>query len=93
MPNPKTGTVTDDTGTAVTQSKAGKVEFRMDRHCNVNVPFGKISFDTDKLVENAESLITAIKAEKPSSVKGTYIKNCTVSSTMGVGLQVRVGDN
>lgn len=90
MPNPKTGTVTDDTGSAVAASKAGKVEFRMDRHGNVSVPFGKLSFDVDKLRENVEVVIAAIKAERPASAKGVYMKNVTISSTMGVGLKVLI---
>jgi large subunit ribosomal protein L1 len=90
MPNPKTGTVTDDTAAAVQQSKAGKVEFRMDRHGNINVPFGKASFETDKLAENAETVLAAVRAEKPAGARGTYIKNCTVSTTMGVGVRVVV---
>lgn len=88
MPNPKTGTVTDDTAAAVVQSKAGRVEFRMDRHGNISVPFGKRSFDTAKLVENAEVVVAAVKSERPTGAKGIYIKNCTVSSTMGVGIPV-----
>lgn len=92
MPNPKTGTVTDDTGAAVRESKGGKVEFRMDRHGNVAVAFGKRSFEAGKLVENAQTLIAAIKAEKPAGTKGEFIKRCTVSSTMGVGLRVNVRD-
>jgi len=92
MPNPKTGTVTDDIATAVAQCKAGKVEFRMDKHGNVNVAFGKRSFDTAKLVENARALIAAIKAEKPAGLKGVYIRRCAVSSTMGVGVKVNVTD-
>jgi len=92
MPNPKTGTVTDDTATAVAQSMAGKVEFRMDKHGNVNAPFGKRSFETGKLVENAHVLIAAVKAEKPAGAKGVYLKRCTVSSTMGVGIRVNVTD-
>ncbi|MDD4871479.1 MAG: 50S ribosomal protein L1 [Kiritimatiellae bacterium] len=92
MPNPKTGTVTDDTATAVAQSKAGKVEFRMDRHGNASVPFGKLSFAVEKLVENANSIISGIKGAKPAGFKGVYIKTCTVSSTMGVGLRVNVKD-
>lgn len=91
MPNPKTGTVTDDTAAAVEQSKAGKVEFRMDRTGNINVPFGKLSFTAEKLVENAKTIISAVKAEKPAGAKGTYIKNCTVSATMSVGLRVDHG--
>ena len=92
MPNPKTGTVTDDTGVAVGQSKAGKVEFRMDKHGNVNVPFGKRSFDTARLLENANVIVSAVKAEKPAGAKGVYIKRCTVTSTMGVGVRVNVTD-
>jgi large subunit ribosomal protein L1 len=93
MPNPKTGTVTDDTATAVAQSKAGKVEFRMDRHGNISVPFGKLSFAHDKLVDNANSIVAGVKAAKPAGLKGAYIKTCTVSSTMGVGLRVNVKDS
>ncbi len=92
MPNPKTGTVTDDTATAVNLSRAGKVEFRMDRHGNVNVPFGKCSFDAVKLKENAEAIIAGVRAEKPAGAKGTFIKSCSVSSTMGVGVKVDVHD-
>ena len=92
MPNPKTGTVTDDTAAAVRQCKAGRVEFRMDRHGNVSVPFGKLSFDTKALVENAETVIAAIKAARPASAKGVFLKRVTVTSTMGVGLRVNVRD-
>ena len=92
MPNPKTGTVTDDTAAAVRACKAGQVEFRMDRQGNVHVPCGKLSFDRQKLVENIETLVNAIKAEKPAGAKGVFIKSCTVSSTMGVGLRVNVRD-
>jgi large subunit ribosomal protein L1 len=92
MPNPKTGTVTDDTAAAVRESKAGKVEFRMDRHGNVAVGFGRRSFDAPKLVENAQAIIAAIRAEKPAGTKGEFIKRCTVSATMGVGLRVNVRD-
>ncbi len=92
MPNPKTGTVTDDTAAAVNASKAGKVEFRMDRHGNINVPCGKLSFETEKLAENIHTVVEAVKAERPASAKGQYIKNCTVTSTMGVGLRVALRD-
>jgi large subunit ribosomal protein L1 len=92
MPNPKTGTVTDDTASAVNLSKAGRVEFRMDRNGNVNAPVGKLSFDVDQLVENVEALITALKAEKPAAVKGVFLKKVTVSSTMGVGVRVNIRD-
>ncbi len=92
MPNPKTGTVTQDTEAAVIQSKAGKVDFRMDRHANIHVPFGKKSFDKQKLVENAGAVLAAIKAERPAGAKGAYIKNCSASSTMGVGLRIITKD-
>jgi large subunit ribosomal protein L1 len=92
MPNPKTGTVTDDTAEAVRLAKAGKVEFRMDRHGNICVPIGKISFDTGKLVENGQAVVVAVKAERPAGAKGDYLRNCAVSSTMGVGIKVNVRD-
>ncbi len=88
MPNPKTGTVTDDTAAAVRASKAGRVEFRMDRNGNVQVPFGKMSFDLTQLVDNAQVVIQAVLAARPPAAKGAYIRRCTVSSTMGVGLAV-----
>ncbi len=88
MPNPKTGSVTDDTAAAVKQFQAGRVEFKMDRHGNVMLPFGKLSFPVDALVENARAVLRAVKAAKPAAVKGTFIKNCTVTSTMGPGLKV-----
>jgi large subunit ribosomal protein L1 len=88
MPNPKTGTVTDDTAAAVTQLKAGRVEFRMDRNGNIAVPFGKRSFQKDALLENAKAVVDAINGARPASAKGTYIKRCTISSTMGPGLRV-----
>ncbi len=92
MPNPKTGTVTDDTAAAVRESKAGRVEFRMDKAGNVQVPFGKLSFDEGKLLENVKSVISAIAAARPAATKGVFIKRCTLSSTMGVGLRVDVRD-
>ena len=88
MPSPKAGTVTDDVRSAVNQFKAGRVEFRMDRHGNVMVPFGKLSFDTANLVENARAVMDAVIAARPPATKGFYIKRCSVSSTMGIGLQV-----
>lgn len=92
MPNPKTGTVTDDTAEAVRLCKAGRVEFRMDRQGNVNVPFGKLSFETSALVDNCHAVVSAVMSARPSSAKGTYVKRCTLSSTMGQGLQVDVRD-
>jgi large subunit ribosomal protein L1 len=88
MPNPRTGTVTDDTGAAVKASKAGKVEFRMDRQGNVCVPFGKLSFSAQALVENANAVLDALRAERPAAAKGQFIRSLTVSSTMGVGVRV-----
>ncbi len=88
MPNPKTGTVTDDTATAVKEAKGGKVDFRMDKTGNLAVVAGKRSFDADKLVENIKAVVAAVSAAKPASVKGTFIKSMTVSSTMGVGIPV-----
>jgi large subunit ribosomal protein L1 len=90
MPNPKTGTITDDTAAAVKAQKAGKVEFRMDRQGNICVLFGKVSFDADKLVENATVILNAIRAERPSSAKGQYIRKMSFSSTMGVPVKIAV---
>ena len=88
MPNPKTGTVTDDTASAVNSFKAGRVEFKMDRHGNLMMPFGKVSFSEEALVENCRAAIEAVKSAKPSSSKGIFIKRCTMTSTMGVGITV-----
>jgi len=90
MPNPKTGTVTDDTAAAVKAAKGGKVDFRMDRTGNVCVMCGKRSFDADKLVGNINTIVDAVKAERPAGAKGTFIRSLTVSSTMGVGVRVLV---
>ncbi len=88
MPNPKSGTVTWDVGKAVTELKKGKIEFRVDRAGNVHVPIGKVSFDVDKLYENAKAVIEAVLRAKPAAAKGQYIRNITVSSTMGPGVKV-----
>lgn len=93
MPNPKTGTVTDDTVTAVNQCKAGRVEFKMDRHGNVMVAFGKLSFSMDQLQENCEAVVRALRGARPAAAKGIFIRNCTVSSTMGPGLRIQVSDH
>ena len=90
MPNPKTGTVTDDTATAVKEAKGGKVDFRMDKTGNMAVVCGKRSFEADKLVENIKAVVAAVNAAKPASVKGAFIKSMTISSTMGVGVPVIV---
>lgn len=88
MPNPKTGSVTDDVAGAIQQFKAGRVEFKMDRHGNVMVPFGKSSFGVEALAENCRAVIAALKSARPAAAKGIYIKRCTLSTTMGPGLRV-----
>jgi len=88
MPNPKTGTVTFEVEKAVQEIKAGKVEYRVDKAANLHVPVGKISFDNDKLVENIETIIETIVKVKPQSSKGTYLRNVSITSTMGPGLKV-----
>lgn len=90
MPNPKTGTVNDDAAAAVGQFKAGRVEFRMDRHGNLMAPCGKISFDAEKLVQNGLTIMEAVQAARPPSAKGVYIKRCVMSTTMGPGIPVHV---
>ena len=86
MPNPKTGTVTDDTATAVKEAKAGKVDFRMDKTGNLAVVAGKRSFTDEALVANIKAVIEAVNAAKPATVKGVFIKSMSISSTMGVGV-------
>ena len=88
MPNPKTGTVTDDTATAVKEAKAGKVDFRMDKTGNVAVIAGKCSFDEAALLANVKAVFAAVNAAKPQNVKGVFIKSMSISSTMGVGVSV-----
>ncbi|MFC7394833.1 50S ribosomal protein L1 [Scopulibacillus cellulosilyticus] len=88
MPNPKTGTVTFEVEKAVKEIKAGKVEYRAHKDGNVHVPIGKASFDDEKLVENYQTLIETLIKAKPAAAKGTYLKNISVSSTMGPGLKV-----
>ena len=88
MPTPKAGTVTMDVGRAVQEAKAGKIEFRVDKFGNVHAPIGKVSFESGSLNENFEALLDAIKRNRPSAAKGTYIKSVTVSSTMGPGVSI-----
>jgi len=88
MPNPKSGTVTNNIAQAVQDAKGGKVEYRLDKFNNVHCIFGKTSFGVDKLVENYNTLIGAIIKAKPSASKGTYLKNVAIASTMGVGIRV-----
>lgn len=90
MPNPKTGTVTFEVEKAVKEIKAGKVEYRVDKEGNVHVPIGKVSFETEKLVENLKTVAEALIKAKPAAAKGTYMKSATVSSTMGPGIRLNV---
>ncbi len=90
MPNPKTGTVTVDVARAVKEVKAGKVEFRVDKTGIIHAPVGKTSFATDKLVENAASLIQAVIKAKPPAAKGKYVKSATLCSTMSPGISIDV---
>jgi len=90
MPNPKTGTVTVDVARAVKEVKAGKVEFRVDKTGIIHAPVGKTSFASDKLVENAASLISAVIKAKPAASKGKYVRNATLCSTMSPGISIDV---
>ena len=93
MPNPKTGTVTDDTATAVKEAKGGKVDFRMDKTGNISVVAGKRSFEEAKLVENIKAVVAAVNAAKPATVKGIFIKSMSISSTMGVSVPVIIASD
>lgn len=88
MPNPKTGTVTNDIAQAVKDIKAGKVEYRVDKAGNIHVPIGKVSFEVNKLAENVRTLYDTMMRIKPSTVKGVYMKSITLTSTMGPGVKV-----
>ena len=88
MPNPKTGTVTMDVTKAVNDIKKGKVEYRVDKEGNINVLIGKTSFEATQIVENFRALAEVIKKARPAAVKGTYIKNVVISTTMGPGIHV-----
>ena len=88
MPNPKAGTVTPDVAKAVAEAKAGKIEYRLDKTNIIHCPIGKASFGTAKLEENFTTLMEAIVKAKPAAAKGTYLKSCTVASTMGIGISV-----
>jgi large subunit ribosomal protein L1 len=88
MPNPKTGTVTDDTARAVKEVKAGRVEFKLDKNANLAVPVGKVSFDAAALTENGEAVIDAVMKARPAATRGAYIESITVAATMSPGLKV-----
>ena len=88
MPSPKAGTVAPDLGKAVTEAKAGKIEYRLDKTNIIHCPIGKVSFGTEKLTENMDTLVRAIVKAKPAAAKGQYIRSCTVVSTMGPGVKV-----
>jgi large subunit ribosomal protein L1 len=90
MPNPKTGTVTDDTAKAVKEVKAGRVEFKLDKAGNVHVPIGKANFTPAQIAENARAVIEAVAKARPASVKGSYLQSCTLSATMSPPVNVDV---
>jgi len=90
MPNPKVGTVTTDIKRAVTEAKKGRVEFKVDKTGNLHVPIGKISFDTNKLVENALAVVDAVIKAKPTGIKGNYIKNAVIKTTMSPAVKLDV---
>ncbi len=90
MPNPKSGTVTMDVVKAITDAKAGKVEYRLDKTNNVHVILGKVSFGKEKLIDNFNTVIEALIKAKPAAAKGQYFRNVTIASTMGPGLKVNV---
>jgi len=92
MPNPKVGTVTNDVVKAVKESKAGKIQYRVDKAGNIHAPIGKVSFELDKIEGNAHSIIDSLIQAKPSTIKGQYIKNISISSTMGPGIKVDISD-
>ncbi len=88
MPSPKAGTVTPNVGQAVSEIKKGKIEFRVDKNANIHVPVGKASFTAEQIAANAGTVLTAIMKARPSACKGTYLKACAMSSTMGPGLRM-----
>lgn len=88
MPSPKAGTVTPDVAKAVTEAKAGKIEYRLDKTNIIHCPIGKASFGAEKLGENLETLMSAIVKAKPATAKGQYLKSCSVASTMGPGIKI-----
>ena len=93
MPNPKSGTVTMDIARAVEDSKAGKIEYRLDKQNIIHCPIGKASFETDQLLENFNTLLQAVLKAKPAAAKGQYIKRCVLASTMGPGVRTNTKQN
>ncbi len=90
MPTPKAGTVTPDVARAVTEAKAGKIEYRLDKTNIIHCPIGKVSFGAEKLQENLDALMAAIVKAKPAATKGQYIKSCVIATTMGPGIKLNV---
>ena len=90
MPNPKTGTVTNDVVKAINDVKAGRVEYRTDSFCNIHGIIGKASFNDEKLLENLNAFVSTIIKLKPATVKGEFVKNISISSTMGPGIKVNL---
>ncbi len=90
MPTPKAGTVTPDVAKAVTEAKAGKIEYRLDKTNIIHCPIGKVSFGVEKLQENFDTLMSAIVKAKPAATKGQYIKSCVIATTMGPGIKLNV---
>ena len=93
MPNPKTGTVSPDIAKAVSEMKGGKVTYRVDKEGNIHIIAGQVKFETEKLVENVKAVCSQILKIKPSAVKGVYVKNCVISSTMGPAISVNPESN
>ncbi|MBE6660124.1 MAG: 50S ribosomal protein L1 [Ruminococcaceae bacterium] len=91
MPSPKAGTVTPDVARAVTEAKAGKIEYRLDKTNIIHCPIGKASFGAEKLMENLNTLVGAVIKAKPATAKGQYIKSCVIASTMGPGIKINQG--
>lgn len=92
MPNPKTGTVTDDTAKAVKEVKAGRVEFKVDKGGNIHVPVGKVSFSPEQIEDNTRAVVDAIVKARPAAVKGTFVKSCTLSATMSPAVHLDLKD-
>jgi large subunit ribosomal protein L1 len=88
MPTPKAGTVTKDVGKAVSEARAGRIEFRVDKFGDVHAPIGKVSFSLEQLEANLKVLMDSIKRQRPAAAKGVYVKSVTVSSTMGPGVPI-----